>query len=346
MQWDVFCRVIDNFGDIGVCWRLAADLGGRGESVRLWTDDPSALSWMAPSGAPGVQVLPWPEAPCGMAPGDVVVEAFGCDPPAHVVEAMARMSPAPLWINLEYLSAEPYVERSHGLRSPQLSGPGAGLDKWFYYPGFTGRTGGLLREPDLLRQHDGLDTTAWLAKTLGIVRLPGERLVSLFCYGGAATLAALPSVLPPGPVRLLLTAGLPPPAGLPQAVTVHRLPHLSQVDYDHLLRACDLNFVRGEDSFVRAQWAARPFVWQIYPQTDGAHAIKLGAFLDIFLAAAPLPLATAVRASWANWNGLRAGPCVPHADGIWEDHCEKWRASLRASPDLVSGLLEFVSKTR
>jgi uncharacterized repeat protein (TIGR03837 family) len=343
MQWDVFCRVIDNFGDIGVCWRLAADLGGRGESVRLWTDDPSALSWMAPAGAPGVRVLPWPDAPCGVGPGDVVVEAFGCDPPAHVVEAMARMSPAPVWINLEYLSAEPYVERSHGLRSPQLGGPGAGLDKWFHYPGFNARTGGLLREPGLLRRHDEFDAPAWLAETLGIVRRPGERLVSLFCYGDAA---ALPAMLPPGPVRLLLTAGLPPPAGLPPAVAVHRLPHLSQFDYDRLLRACDLNFVRGEDSFVRAQWAARPFVWQIYPQSDGAHAVKLEAFLDTFLEAAPPPLAAAVRTSWATWNGLRAGPCVLPAHGIWEAHCEKWRASLQASPDLVGGLLEFVSKTR
>jgi len=60
MQWDLFCRVIDNFGDIGVCWRLAADLAGRGEAVRLWTDDAGALAWMAPQGAPGVQVCAWP----------------------------------------------------------------------------------------------------------------------------------------------------------------------------------------------------------------------------------------------------------------------------------------------
>ncbi len=59
MHWDLFCRVIDNFGDIGVCWRLAADLGARGESVRLWVDDASALAWMAPQGSAGVEVLRW-----------------------------------------------------------------------------------------------------------------------------------------------------------------------------------------------------------------------------------------------------------------------------------------------
>ncbi|MEO7887531.1 MAG: elongation factor P maturation arginine rhamnosyltransferase EarP, partial [Polaromonas sp.] len=44
LQWDIFCKVIDNFGDIGVCWRLAADLASRGHKVRLWVDDASALA--------------------------------------------------------------------------------------------------------------------------------------------------------------------------------------------------------------------------------------------------------------------------------------------------------------
>ena len=55
-SWDIFCQVIDNFGDIGVCWRLAADLAARGHQVRLWVDDASALHWMAPQGAAGVEV--------------------------------------------------------------------------------------------------------------------------------------------------------------------------------------------------------------------------------------------------------------------------------------------------
>ena len=57
MLWDVFCRVVDNFGDIGVCWRLAADLAARGQHIRLWVDDPSALTWLAPAGAPGVELV-------------------------------------------------------------------------------------------------------------------------------------------------------------------------------------------------------------------------------------------------------------------------------------------------
>ena len=70
MRWDLFCRVIDNYGDIGVCWRLAADLGARGEAVRLWVDDPSALAWMAPQGAPGVELVHWTAQPPDLAAPD------------------------------------------------------------------------------------------------------------------------------------------------------------------------------------------------------------------------------------------------------------------------------------
>ena len=127
MRWDLFCRVIDNFGDIGVCWRLAADLAARGDTVRLWVDDARALAWMAPQGAPRVEVHAWAES-AQAEPAEVVVEAFGCDPPEAFVARMAARTAPPRWINLEYLSAEPYVERSHRLPSPQLAGPGRGDD--------------------------------------------------------------------------------------------------------------------------------------------------------------------------------------------------------------------------
>ncbi|HSI56580.1 MAG TPA: elongation factor P maturation arginine rhamnosyltransferase EarP, partial [Ideonella sp.] len=281
MCWDVFCRVVDNFGDIGVCWRLAAGLASRGQQVRLWADDARALQWMAPGGAPGVTVLPWTGEATAFEPGDVVVETFGCDPPADFVARMATRSTPPVWINLEYLSAESYVERSHRLRSPQASGPGRGLDKWFFYPGFTPATGGLLREPGLLAERDRFERGAWLAAH-GIAARPGERLVSLFCYPGAA-LELLFGAWPGQPTLLLACPGAAAEAlagaQLPAGWRSQALPWLSQADYDRLLWACDLNAVRGEDSFVRAQWAGRPLLWHIYPQHDAAHDAKLEAFL-------------------------------------------------------------------
>ncbi len=67
------------------------------------------------------------------------------------------------------------------------------------------------------------------------------------------------------------------------ALEVQYLPFLPQHKYDDLLASCDLNFVRGEDSFVRAQLAGRPLVWHIYPQAEDAHLTKLQAFLELLL---------------------------------------------------------------
>jgi len=151
LRWDIFCRVIDNFGDLGVCWRLACNLAQRGQTVRLWADDISALAWMAPQAEPGVEVCAWtsPIDMTGITPGDVLIEAFGCDIDAQFIaeyaEYLKNHGQKCAWLNLEYLSAEDFAARCHGLPSPVMSGPGRGLTKHFFYPGFTSNTGGLFR---------------------------------------------------------------------------------------------------------------------------------------------------------------------------------------------------------
>jgi uncharacterized repeat protein (TIGR03837 family) len=349
MHWDIFCRVIDNHGDLGVCWRLAADLASRGEQVRLWVDDPLALAWMAPHGARGVTVIRWVEPLPDFEPGAVVIEAFGCDPPPAFVARMAAMPSPPLWINLEYLSAEAYAERSHGLASPRLVGPGKGLTKWFYYPGFTVASGGLLREAHAL----DAGATGWLAAQ-GVPVRSGERCVSVFAYADAP-LEALFDRLDAEPTLVLLAAGAAQAPGLAlfdaerrrgQHLRAHALPWFDQAGYDQLLRACDINFARGEDSIVRAMWAGAPFVWQIYAQDDGAHAAKLEALLDRFTAHADADVATRVRHLWRAWNGLAARPAAWPEASAWRRLCLHWRGELAAQSDLTSQLLSFAAAKR
>ncbi len=356
--WDVFCRVIDNHGDLGVCWRLARELAARGHAVRLWVDDASALAWMAPSGSAGVQVLPWGEPLDasllqGLTPADVWIEAFGCELPPAFVAHGARAVP-PVWINLEYLSAEPYVERMHGLPSPVQQGPAAGRTKWFFYPGFTERTGGLLRERDLPARQAAFDRTAWLAAQG--VPWQGERLVSLFCYEPPALAAWLAQLdAAPQATRLLVTAGRAAAAvraavssqnvlqrmlDKRKQLSISYLPPLSQTAYDELLWACDLNFVRGEDSLVRALWAGRPLVWQPYVQDDGAHRAKLQALLQAL--DAPADVCAFHRA----WAGVDAGP-LPMPDWpAWGAGARAARARLQGQADLAAQLIGFVRKKR
>ena len=370
-QWDIFCKVIDNFGDIGVCWRLAADLASRGHQVRLWVDDASALAWMAPAGCEGVRVLPW-TTPLDLAvgfeqqPPDVLIEAFGCEVAPEVIAACARQIGAeglkPIWINLEYLSAEPYARRCHGLPSPVQSGPAAGWLKWFFYPGFTDSTGGLLREPDLIVRQANFDRASWLAAK-GIACNSEEKLISLFCYEPPALAAFLARLAQHGlqgqPVRLLVTPGRAEKAvratiddeiGLLRTtdgrklLSISYLPLFTQPDFDHLLWACDLNFVRGEDSVVRALWAGKPFIWQIYPQEDDAHLAKLAAFLDML--DAPLSLRR-FHAAWNSQEPSSPGMDVPAPDlPAWQSCTLLARSRLLVQDDLTSRLLGFVAKKR
>ena len=190
--WDIFCTVIDNHGDLGVCWRLTRQLRDAGQRVRLWVDDASALAWMAPTAhqEPGIEVRPWADASQAstlqaLPPADVWVEAFGCDiPEAFVAHGVATRAQQPKWINLEYLSAEDWVPRMHQLPSPIMSGPAKGWTKTFFYPGFTPDTGGLLRETDLLERQQNFDLvkrSAWRQQHTPNVA-PNGLLISLFCY--------------------------------------------------------------------------------------------------------------------------------------------------------------------
>ena len=349
--WDIFCTVIDNHGDLGVCWRLTRQLLTQSESVRLWVDDASALAWMAPD-APTLsklQVLPWyaasqSEVLSQLKPADVWIEAFGCTlPEAFVAHGVATHPQQPAWINLEYLSAEDWVPRMHKMPSPVMSGPAKGWTKRFFYPGFTADTGGLLRETDLKERQERFDRAAWRQQHVPSLA-PDGLLISLFCYEPAA-LPQLLQQLVGTPHHLLVAPGRPLVA-VQQTLAnmaVHpswsALPYTDQNGFDEMLGACDLNLVRGEDSLVRALWAGQPFIWHIYPQDDNAHHAKLEAFLEGMHA--PESLRRAHRV----WNGMEAGEWPAINSGAladWAACAQTARQQLRQQPDLVSQLRSLV----
>lgn len=362
MQADIFCRVVDNYGDIGVCWRLARRLAhGRGWDVRLWVDDLTSFARIQPGIVPGlprqqlagIDIVHWSDSPDpALAARDVVIEAFACDPPAPFLDSMRRAHPA--WINLEYLSAESWVESCHGLPSQRPDG----LVKHFFFPGFTNATGGLLREPGLSAERDALQASAQdqevFLRSLGVApellsrRRAGARTVSLFCYP-AAPVPALAEALAADPRPSVLLApeevapGLEAACAARGAPMVARLPFVAQPDFDRLLWCCDLNFVRGEDSFVRAAWAARPLVWQIYPQDENVHLEKLEAWLARY--PAPETAHALIRA----WNQSGAGETAsalsaalaPAAWENWTAAAMAWDASQAGLPDLAENLADF-----
>lgn len=370
-DWDIFCNVIDNYGDIGVCWRLARQLAAEcGFHVRLWVNELGSFQRICPEIDPslviqtlaGVEIRRWDADFRPPPPGDVVVETFACRLPDPFVDAMAARSVPPVWINLEYLSAETWVSGCHGLPSPH---PHYRLAKFFYFPGFEATTGGLIRERDLEIERDAFRASPeqqedyWRA----IQQTPpaaGSLIVSLFSYENP-NLAKLLSIWADGssPVCCLLPATRSLPAveaivgcTLSPGEIVRRgnlelriLPFVPQPDYDRLLWLCDINFVRGEDSFVRAQWAAKPIVWQIYPQDEGTHLVKLNAFLDRYCAELPGTEAESIRKLFVAWNN---GSLTPAIWGDWIrqfpahlQHAIVWEKNLGKQEDLCTSLIRF-----
>jgi uncharacterized repeat protein (TIGR03837 family) len=377
MTLDLFCRVVDNYGDIGVCWRLARQLAGEhGVAVRLWVDDLASFRRICAAIDPsadeqvlqGVTVRRWHDDRVAPVQGvaDAVIEAFGCALPPDYLKAMAARATPPVWINLEYLSAEDWVAGCHGLPSPHPQLP---LTKYFFFPGFDAGSGGLLAEAGLEQRRtafaaDPRQKAAFLAG-LGVHPAPDDCVMSLFCYPTAPVAALLDSLRDDARPSLLLapegvaSAALAGWAGKPLApgdvvrrgsLSLQVVPFLDQPDYDRLLWCCDLNFVRGEDSMVRAQWAQKPFIWQIYPQEEDAHRIKLDAFLARFSVGMPPDTAGACRAAWHAWNGdgdLRGSwPALRNALPALQAHMPGWCGRLREQGDLVGNLLAFIQQVR
>jgi len=369
-SWDIFCKVVDNYGDIGTCWRLAQQLANEHEAgVRLWVDELQSFARLCPAVSTNVdlqhlgriEIRHWRSDFPQVGVADVVIEAFACELPECYVAAMARQTVAPVWINLEYLSAETWVEGCHGLSSPRTKWP---LTKYFFFPGFTPQTGGLLRESDLLGDRAAFDSAAE-AEFFSSVGVPArgnhELRVSLFCYQNGS----LPDLLQcwadgPGSLTLLATPGpaadqvgdwfgepfLPGTPLRRSSLTAYPLPFLPQSSFDRLLWACDVNFVRGEDSFVRAQWAGRPFVWQIYPQAEEAHLVKLEAFLTRYLER--FEKSAVVRRCWHAWNGrgniaLAWSDFLAHREAI-EQQVKVWASGLDQTGDLAHNLVCFVRR--
>lgn len=375
----LFCRVVDNFGDIGVCWRLARQLANEYQvDLSLWVDDLASFQRLCHAVDPAqlqqqigaVCVRRWTDpfpAITADQVADIVIEGFGCRLPANYLDAMAARPIKPCWINLEYLSAEAWVDGCHRLPSPH---PRLPLTKYFFFPGFTGNTGGLLRERDLDARRLAFDADpgAKAAFLTGLGVAPPAnpaRILTLFCYPQAQLADFLSLLQHDRPATLCLVAegvareavqaciGAPAQAGARITkgnLTLQVVPFLEQDDYDRLLWCADLNLVRGEDSFVRGQWAERPLLWHIYPQQEQAHLVKLDAFLARYQQGLPADLASALSGVMRGWNGAGIGRAdwqqlwTPAGQAGLRAHALQWAAQLRQNGDLAAALLRFAGE--
>lgn len=357
-RWDMFCQVVDNFGDIGVSWRLACQLADEHNvTVTLWIDDLTVAKKIFRAGHSKVKVQHWHAQADFPEIAPVVIETFSCGLPERYQQAM---SPQTLWLNVDYLSAEDWVEGFHGRPSPQANG----LVRYFIYPGFSTQTGGLLRErflPAMKQQAEQSTPSAW--QQLGLAPAPSVINLSLFCYAHAPirelldSLAASPyrsRLIVPESVATVVLQALKLDAIKSGQSVQHQnceitvIPFLSQIDYDLLLALCDVNFVRGEDSWIRAIWAGKPMVWLPYQQSENTHLQKLDAFLKRYLALADDEVkvqVTSVMQAWATgaWSDERWRDLISNRDHIMR-HAQAYACQLSQQPDLATNLVIFIEK--
>ncbi|MEO8103922.1 MAG: elongation factor P maturation arginine rhamnosyltransferase EarP [Betaproteobacteria bacterium] len=367
LSCDIFCRVVDNYGDIGVAWRLARQLAAEyAATIRLAVDDLASFQRLVPSIRTGipmqrvgeVTIVEWRDGSDAtrIAPAaDLVIEAFGCGLPADYLNLMALRAPPPFWVNLEYLSAEPWVREHHLLPSPHVTLP---LTSYFFFPGFTTRTGGLIRERDLITRRDTAaraaakptDQTGLHILVFGYDHAPVETLFTAISESKETVLCRVSE----GALAERLERWRGSQAEIaPEGAPMHEFevtPFVPLADFDDLLWRNDILFVRGEDSFVRAQWAAKPLVWHIYPQADDAHLKKLNAFLDLYCCGLSARAEAAMRRLWLAWNR----PIREEIGPAWNDflahlpalntHALDWSKRLADMPDLAANLLSFYRK--
>ena len=369
----LFCRVIDNYGDIGVSLRLARRLNEAGFQVALWHDHPAALAKLLGDAPPpaAIRAHHWQgdaaesiAAELAAVAPALVIETFGCDlPPAALASVRTHR---PLWLNWEYLSAEPWAEAMHGKPSLQADG----TEKYFWLMGFSETSGGLLREAGYLKKQQAFlvnpAAQAALRRRLGLPETP-RRAVQCFCFGytGAQWADWLAAWQAAGEaldvwladrqiIHSLHQAGAIPEHALREpgsvwqagAVRLIRIGFVPQAEFDAVLWLADMVIVRGEDSFVRAQLAGKPLLWHIYPQAEQAHLPKLHTFWHKVAALAPLPAAHQAlsddlnhaaaltpAARIENWRQLLQQ--LPQ----WRQAAEQWQGELLRQPDSVERVL-------
>lgn len=292
---DIFCDVIDNYGDAGVCLHLARNLSHQDYQVRLFCNNLEVLNTIINEHDKSnnkLAIVNWEQPLTTYRPSQVVISAFNCRFDKVTTSSLqeAQKLGNTIIINLEYLSAESWVEDCHGLTSFVDN-----LSVYYFFPGFTNKTGAL--NVDKSFKQKCLITLQKLKKQLNTPPTTfKERTFSLFGYHNTIIKDLLnkcnDSKLNS---KFLVFEGLALdnlinltsctfnkdiPTHLSDNITVKVMPMVPHEQYDDVLLSCDFNLVRGEDSIVRAMHTGHPFLWHIYPQDENAHLIKLQSFLE------------------------------------------------------------------
>ncbi|MGL4977627.1 MAG: elongation factor P maturation arginine rhamnosyltransferase EarP [Cetobacterium sp.] len=303
---DIFCEIIDNFGDIGVVYRLAKELKNgynKEANIRVFLnrlDEFLALNKRVKNigyqNIDGIEYITneyLAKNICTFSPANVIIEAFGCNILEEYLDKAKDESS--LLVNLEYLSGESWIEDIHLMESPIGAEK---LKKYFFMPGFKENTGGVIVDKLFLDRKIKVRSNSELYMKKYMPDLLDKEyfIGTIFSYE-KNFIPLLDVLLKNGKNNCLLVLGQKSQESIKsildnfdfietskdnfevENIKIKFMPFLEQEEYEELINLVHYNFVRGEDSFVRALLTGKPFMWHIYLQEEMAHMDKIDGFI-------------------------------------------------------------------
>ena len=339
---DIFCEVIDNYGDVGVAYRLAREFKRiySNKQLRFIINKTEELDLIKK--AEDITIIAYKNIDKIETPADLIIETFACNIPETYMNKALKTSK--LIINLEYFSSENWVDDFH----LQESFLGGNLKKYFFIPGLSEKSGGIILDKEFLdRKNKVQENREYYLKQFNIDE-NYDLIISVFSYeknfdNFLKTLQKLDKK-----VLLLLLSEKTQKNFIKyfdnnnyyDKIKAVKLPFFTYDKYEELLALCDINLVRGEDSFVRALLLAKPFLWHIYPQDENAHIIKLESFLEKYC-----PNNKELKETFINYNINKDdfSYFFKNLDEI-KKYNEKYTDYLIENCNLMNKLINFIEK--
>ena len=279
---DIFCQVIDNYGDVGVAYRLAREFKRvyPNKKLRFVINQTEELNLIRKS--EDIEIILYKDISKIENSADLIIESFGCEIPKEYMDKALKKSK--LIINLEYFSAEKWVDDFH----LQESFLGGNLKKYFFIPGLSEKSGGILLDNEFLERKKKVEANKEYYLEKFEIKEKYDLIGSVFSYEkNFDSLIEELKKLDKKIILLILSEKTQKNfikyfdnGNNYDKIKFVKLPFFTYDKYEELLALCDFNLVRGEDSFVRVLLLGKPFLWHIYPQDENTHIKKLESFLE------------------------------------------------------------------
>ncbi|WP_336004050.1 elongation factor P maturation arginine rhamnosyltransferase EarP [Fusobacterium polymorphum] len=337
---DIFCEVIDNYGDVGVAYRLAREFKRiyPSKKLRFIINQTEEINLIKKSN--NIEIIAYKDISKIENSADLIIETFGCEIPKEYMDKALKSSK--LIINLEYFSAEEWVDDFH----LQESFLGGNLKKYFFIPGLSKKSGGVLLDTEFLERKKKVEENKEYYLKEFRIDEKYDLIGSVFSYekNFDSLIEELKKI--DKKILLLILSEKTQKNFIKyfdnnnnyDKIKFVKLPFFTYDKYEELLALCDFNLVRGEDSFVRALLLGKPFLWHIYPQDENTHIKKLESFLEKYC-----PNDKELKETFINYNINRDNFSYFFKNfKEIERHNKNYTNYLRENCNLMEKLIKFI----